>query len=499
MKYPYEKRRPGEQVGLEPRQPENRFALAQTAFPAQSGERRPAASRGRRDMTDTIAAPATAPARAALGVLRVSGPDALDIAARLFDGLRDLPDRHMAYGRITDGAGGTLDTGLAVVFRAPRSYTGEDVAEFHLHGSPAILTAVLQALCRHGARPAGPGEFTKRAFLNRRMDLTQAEATLDLIQSETVLAARNAAEQARGALGRAVRAVYESVTGLIAHFQAAVDFPEEDIAGPDTDALRETLAQAQTALQRLLGSYARGRVLRDGARAALVGRPNTGKSSLLNALLGYDRAIVSDLPGTTRDTLEESVRLGGVLLRLTDAAGLRHTADATEAEGTVRAVRAAQDAELLLAVLDGSEPLREDDRAVLALAGGAPHALVLVNKSDLSQKLDLSALGEFGPIVSVSAKTGAGLDTLADAVGEMFHVEHWESDGTALSNLRQYDALARAGEALREADAALRDGMTPDAALGELETGLDALAEALGRRVSEDVVNGIFSRFCVGK
>ncbi len=455
-------------------------------------------------MNDTIAALATPPAAGAIGIIRLSGAEAVATAAHVFSPYSQVPlgeaaARMMILGAVRDQAGHVLDEALAVVFRAPDSYTGEDVVELHCHGSPPVLRETLHALYEQGARPAKPGEFTKRAFLHGRMDLTQAEAVIDLITAETADAARNAAGQLGGAVRKEIEAVWQQVTDLCAHFSALVDYPEEDIDPLPEALMAELLLSASQSLAALEATYARGKMLREGVSCAIIGRPNVGKSSLLNALLGYERAIVNDRPGTTRDTLEESVHMGGVWLKVTDTAGLRETDDTIENMGVARARMAAHNAGLIFLVLDGSSPLTEEDRAVMDQIRGIP-TVVLVNKSDLSQQLDHNAVeAAFLYVCSVSAVKGTGLDTLDSIVRRIFETGAAAYDGSVLTNARHADQVARASRALGEAAAAIRRGMTPDAVLGELESALTCLGEITGRCISEEIITRVFERFCVGK
>ena len=450
---------------------------------------------------DTIAAISTAQAVAAIGVLRLSGPEALPIAQAVFrpaDGrpLSAHPRRAMVFGTLLDRRGAPIDQILAVAFAAGHSYTGEDSVEFHCHGSPVVLQEGLQALFAAGARQAAAGEFTKRAFLNGRMDLTEAEAVIDLIEAETADAARNAAGQLTGLLRRQAEAVYERLMAVASRFYAVVDYPDEDIEDLEEADIRAALDGAEGTLGTLLASFDRGQVLKGGVPAAIIGRPNVGKSSLLNALLGFERAIVTDIPGTTRDTVEEKLLLGGVLLRLTDTAGLRETADAVERMGVARSRRAAEEAQLCLVVLDGSRPLTAEDQEALALAQKAPKALAVLNKSDLPQALDPSALPL--PAVAVSARTGAGLGDLERAAAALFPRGD-APRGQFLTNPRQAQAVGRALDAVRGAQAALAGGLTADAVLTDAEAALSALGELTGKTAREDLVDQIFSRFCVGK
>ena len=455
-------------------------------------------------MTDTIAAAATPAVPSAIGILRLSGPRALSIASAVFrpasgGRLEDAPPRRLIYGSLLDQSGAPIDQVLATWSPGPRSYTGEDTAELQCHGAPAVLAMGLEALFAHGARQAGPGEFTRRAFLNGRMDLAQAEAVIDLIDAETAEGARNAYGQLTGALSRRVTEIYDSLTDCMAHFHAVLDYPDEDVDPFTAEVLSEALSQALGRLDALLATYGRGCLLAEGAPCAIVGRPNVGKSSLLNALLGYDRAIVTETPGTTRDTLEERVRLGGVLLRLVDTAGLRTADDPIERLGVERSRAALEQARLALLVLDGSAPLTGEDEAVITAAQMVPHVICVVNKSDRPAALDLEALrGRFAQVCLVSARSGAGLDALEAAISACFPDGGSEA-GSLLTNARQAETATRARASVASALAGMEAGMTPDALLTDVEEALSALGELTGRSVREDITDRIFSRFCVGK
>ena len=454
-------------------------------------------------MADTIAAIATGNALAAIGIVRLSGDSAIDVADRVFfpaDGGRmsEKADRKLVYGELRDG-GRVLDLCLCTISRAPNSYTGEDTAELQLHGSPVVLGECLRLLFENGARQALAGEFTKRAFLNGRMDLTQAEAVVDLIDAETPEAAFVAADQLGGTLLRGIDGIYSDLTDIMSHFHAVLDYPDEDIGEFELAAYAGRLAEIEARLTALLATFERGRVLRSGVRCAMIGRPNVGKSSILNALLGYDRAIVTDVPGTTRDTIEEKLRLGRVLLRLTDTAGLRPAGDVVESIGVERSLAAAREAELVIAVFDGSSPLTEGDMAVISAAGGKERRIALINKSDLPQKLDEAHLREsFEHVLRVSALRGEGFDGLEHVVGDMYPSGEGHR-GAMLTNERQADAVSRARESVGAALSAVDAGMTPDAALCEVEAAMSALGELTGRTVRDDITARIFERFCVGK
>ena len=455
-------------------------------------------------MSDTIAAIATAQAPSAIGILRLSGPDTCAILDGVFCPKNGKPmsaqdGRNMVYGTLLDSAGRVIDNALCVLFRAPNSYTGEDCAEIHCHGSPIVLNEGLTSLFAKGARQAKGGEFTRRAFLNGRMDLIQAEAVVDLIDAETAEAARNAVGQLSGTLSRTVEEIYEALMAVVSRFYAVVDYPDEDIEDLQRAELLDTLRRSENKLQELLATFSRGKLLKSGVPTVILGKPNAGKSSLLNALLGYERAIVTDVAGTTRDTVEEKVRLDHVLLRLIDTAGIRETADSVEKIGVERSRVAAGKASLALLVLDGSAPLDAEDEAAIAVAEGVANLVVIVNKADLPRRIDVGALADrFDNVISLSAKTGEGITTLTDHITSLYPAGS-AAQGELLTNARQADAVSRAWNAVREARSALRIGMTPDVVLSDAENALSALGELNGKSLREDLVATIFSRFCVGK
>ena len=455
-------------------------------------------------MSDTIAAVATGNVVSAIGILRVSGEETLDIIDRVFFPANGKPmslseDRKLVYGALKAADGSVLDLCLCTISRGPHSYTGEDTAELQCHGSPTVLRAGLHALFAAGARQALAGEFSRRAFLNDRMDLTQAEAVIDLIHSETEQAAKNAAGQLGGAVLRCVQPIYQSLADIAIHYHAVIDYPDEDIPDFRLQAYAETLSAASAELTRLLQTFDRGRVMTSGVPAALLGRPNAGKSSLLNALLGYDRAIVTEVPGTTRDTLEERCELGGVLLRLTDTAGLHETADRVEALGVERSRRAAEQALLAIAVFDASEPLTEDDRTVIETAKQVQRRIAVLNKSDRPAVLEPAAFApDFDAVCVLSAREQTGLSALEQAVADLFPLPETPA-GEILTNERQADAIRRALISLTAAQEAMQTGFTPDAVLTEAEGAMQAIGELTGASVREDITQRIFERFCVGK
>lgn len=456
-------------------------------------------------MSDLIAAIATAPVPAGVGILRLSGEGAIAAAARVFrpagrTPFPETPDRKLVYGTMLDREGGPVDQGLAFLSHAPHSYTGEETAELQCHGSPMVLSLVLEALFQAGARQALAGEFTKRAFLNGKLDLIQAEAVIDLIDSETPAAARQAAGQLAGTLSGRISGIYDGLVDVLAHFHAVLDYPDEEITPFRAETIDEALTKGLEGTERLLATYDRGRQLTYGVPCAILGRPNVGKSSLLNALLGYDRAIVTRIPGTTRDTIEARASVGGVLLRLIDTAGLRETGDEVEKIGVERSRAAVESARLVLLVLDGAEPLTPEDRQAMRLAQRAPACICILNKSDLAPVLSSDDLRRrFPHLCEISAKSGAGLEALGPMVAALFPPEHARESGALLTNARQMETAKRAREILLRARENQRAGFPPDLILTDVEQALSALGELTGRTVREDITARIFSRFCVGK
>ena len=452
-------------------------------------------------MSDTIAAIATGAQVAAIGIIRMSGDGALRLADALFhpaDGraMSGHADRSLVYGGLRDRRGELLDLCLCTVSRAPHSYTGEDTAEFQCHGSPVVLRTALEELFALGARQAGPGEFTKRAFLNGRMELCSAEAVADIIDAESAEAARNAAGQLSGAIGAKIHGIYSALADMSSHYHAVLDYPDEDIEDFRIEAYAGALRAALGRLRALLDTFDRGRLMNTGIPAAIVGRPNAGKSSLLNALLGYDRAIVTSAPGTTRDTIEEKLRLGGLCLRLIDTAGIRESGDEAERLGVARSRAALDSAALVIVLVDGSAEYTAEDAQLVAAAERAPHAVIVLSKNDLEQTA--GAIATTLPVVSVSAVTGEGLEELERAIAAMFPLPSVPA-GEILTNARQAEAVKRAAEYMSAALGALEAGRTPDIVLTETEGAMAALGELTGRTVREDVTERIFERFCVGK
>lgn len=453
-------------------------------------------------MSHVIAAISTGLSVSAIGILRLTGDGCADVAGKVFSlnnntPLTDAPNRKLMLGVLHDKDGRPIDQCMAVYTRGPHSYTGEDTVEIQCHGSPAVLAAGLDALYQAGAKPAKRGEFTKRAFLNGQLGLTQAEAVIDLIEAETADAAANAVGQVSGILQKKLNPIYSDLTDLCSHFHAVLDYPDEDIEDFGLDNYADTLRANAKALYSLLQTYGQGRILRQGVSAAIVGKPNVGKSSLLNALAGFERVIVTDIAGTTRDTVEETVMLGKTRLRLIDTAGIRETDDKIEAMGVERSKKAVENADLVLFICDGSKPLTQEDQTVINTCADHENAIALINKSDLGNAVVPGDL-PFMNIIRICAKTGEGLDLLANTVDMMFE-NQTPCDGSILTNPRQFDAIRRAYESMLSAMQGLKLGLTPDAVLTDVESAMEAMGEVTGATVREDITARIFERFCVGK
>ncbi len=477
---------------------------------------------------DTICAIATPSGQGGIGIVRLSGLKAIEVANRLVNIRRGgtlftLPSQKLQLADIlsapgpsgqTDGQGpldttrrlttSALDTGLVVVMRAPHSYTGEDVVEFQCHSGPMLLRRLCEGLLAQGVRLAEPGEFTKRAFLNGRIDLSQAEGVLDTIQARSEQSLRLAHELVSGRLSSEVQNIKEGLTGLLAHLEAGIDFVEDDLTFVGSEEIRTTLDAALAGLTRLLESWDGGRLMRQGAKVAILGRPNVGKSSVLNALLETERAIVTPIPGTTRDVLEESVTIDGFLIRLVDTAGIRDSLDPVEREGVRRSHHAAGDADLVLLIVDGSEPLSDGDREVLALTRNQ-RRLVVINKVDRPERLtdgDLQELASRTPqseLPRVSALTGMGLEPLRQAIVGALPVSLEATDGPVVTRLRHRDAIAQAHEALSHARSSLDGNLSAEFLAVDLRAGVQRLGEVTGEVTTDDILDRIFSEFCIGK
>jgi tRNA modification GTPase len=459
---------------------------------------------------DTIVAPATAPGPGAVAIVRLSGPDAHRIASALWHPLGRRaaaapcpPPGRLQLGELRDpGRGVTIDRAMAVFFAAPRTLTGEPVAELHCHGGTYLVRRVIGLAIAAGARVAEPGEFTRRAFLNGRIDLTAAEAIRDLVEARGERALALAVAQLGGALATRVAGLRAQVISIRAHLEAAIDFADEDLSLPSAAQIAASIAALAADVALLHGSFERGRIARDGISAAIVGRPNVGKSSLLNLMLGSERAIVTPIPGTTRDVIEDSLELGGYALRLQDTAGVRDSADQVERIGIERALARAREADLLIAVFDSSSTLSDEDSQVAALTAGRS-AVALLNKCDRPAKIaerDLRAHGVAGPIVRFSALQAIGLDDLRREI--LAQIETSTGDGgddVAISRERHREALARALEALGRAREDTLAGMPPEIVAVEMTAAAEALGALTGEVGAEDVLELIFREFCIGK
>ena len=455
-------------------------------------------------METTIVALATPPGAGGIAVVRLSGPESYRVTGQVFRPMN--PEKKVSeakgytalFGHFI-ARGETLDEGVALFFRAPRSYTGEDVVELSCHGGMVIAQELIIACIAAGAEPAGPGEYTKRAFLNGRMSLTQAEAVMDLIGAAGRQGAALAESALSGALARQIEEYKNQLVALAGHLAAWVDFPEEDVPELEEDTLRGTLEQVCTGVRGLIGSYGGGAVLRQGVDAAIVGSPNVGKSTLMNLLAGFDRAIVTPIAGTTRDVVEQAVMLGGVRVNLFDTAGLRETGDVVEAEGIRRSRRKLEEAGLVLAVFDGSTPATEEDKELAQLCAGRP-AIALVNKNDLEQQFDEGILeGRFFRVLRIAAGQGGGMPELEQAVRELLGVANLDPGAPCLVSQRQLAAAVSARDALQEGMQALDSGFGLDAVSVCVDDALAALCRLTGEDASESVIEEVFSKFCVGK
>ena len=458
---------------------------------------------------DTIAAIATARGEAGIGIVRVSGTLALTIAAEVFRSPRSvsptqLPTHTLTYGHVIDATESDeiIDEVLLGIMHAPKTYTGEDIVEFNCHGGTIPLTAVLDVVVKNGARIAEPGEFTKRAFLNGRLDLAQAEAVAELIASKTDLSRKIAVEALAGKLSDTVNGLNAQLATLLAEIEASIDFPEEDLDFMKVETQLETARAVQTDLKTLLETATEGRLITEGVNVAILGKPNVGKSSLLNALVGTTRAIVTDIPGTTRDTIEVMMNIGGIPLKLIDTAGIRHTDDIVEQQGVQRSKAVRDRAELLLIIFDASQPLNDADLELLKTAQSSM-AILILNKMDLPVVTSPTALLAHCPkkrVVETVIPEGKGLDKLKAIVSEeLLGGELVIGESPIVTNARHQEALRRANEGLNYAIESLENGMPPDLIAVDLRISLDGLGDIVGKTTTEDILDRIFSQFCVGK
>ena len=452
---------------------------------------------------DTIVAPATPPGEGGIGIVRLSGPGAEDLLLRFFSPSRltaRLDSHYLYHGLLRDASGHPIDEIMAVLMRKPRSYTREDVAEIHCHGGTLVLRRILDLFLSAGARLARPGEFTLRAFLNGRIDLTQAEAVIDLIRSRSQLASEVALGQLEGHLAGKIKEFRSRIADLLAEIEAAIDFSEEDIELDSEQVLGKKAGALLADMDQVISTFDSGRILREGLNILIFGRPNVGKSSLMNSLLGEARAIVTDIPGTTRDTIEEDLVLGGIPLRLVDTAGIRNTDDPVEQEGVRRARIKVESADLVLLVIDGSVGLTDDDLLALDFSR-EKDVLVVLNKSDIGS-LPIPEVLEGFSLVRVSALDGNGLDVLTKAIQDLFSGSGMATDireTVVLTDRRHRQALLQAREALSRFRKLLTEGLSPEFGAVELHEALDAVGEITGETTPDDILDRIFTKFCIGK
>lgn len=457
-------------------------------------------------METTIAAISTAMSESGIGIIRVSGPEALDIVSRIYrskGGKKDInkvPTHTIHYGYVYDGEE-LIDEVLVMVMRAPRTFTGEDTVEIDCHGGVYAMRLVLETVLKNGAKTASPGEFTKRAFLNGKMDLSQAEAVMDVIQAKNEYALKSSMEQLRGSVQKAIRDIRKDLIYHIAYIESALDDPEHISLDGYSQELLEIVEKAQEEIAHLLKTASDGKMIKEGIRTVILGKPNAGKSSLLNVLVGENRAIVTDIEGTTRDILEEYINLHGISLRMIDTAGIRETEDVVEKIGVNRARDMAKEADLILYVVDSSRPLDENDEEIISMLDSRK-AIVLYNKTDLEPKVDMKALKERvnRPVISVSAKEETGIRELEKEIKNMFFSgEISFNDEVYITNARHKEALMEAAESLRLVKNSIEMDMPEDFFSIDLMNAYESLGRIIGESVGEDLVNEIFSKFCMGK
>lgn len=456
-------------------------------------------------MKKTIAAISTPPGTGGIAVIRISGDQALEIGDRIFRGrgkLSDAASHTIHYGFIMNEQNEKIDEVLVSVMRAPKTFTTEDTIEINTHGGTMTVQNVLTTVIKAGAVMAEPGEFTKRAFLNGRIDLSQAEAVIDIINSKNELSRKNALSQLEGTLSKEIRAIRQELVYLAARMQVLIDYPDEELEDVTEQEIEQIVSQCAERAGKLLDTADNGKIIKDGIRTAIAGKPNVGKSSLLNSLARTDRAIVTDIAGTTRDVIEESVNLNGVPILLTDTAGIRDTDDAVEKIGVERSKKSIQEADLVLVMLDGSELLTDEDRSVLR-ATHDKKRIIIINKTDLGRPKYTEAVrakANGDPVLEISALTGSGLEELAEEIRRIYNFHAMSGNsGAVITNMRHKQALLAAREALYRAADAIQSGMPADIASIDMNEAISALGAITGETVSDDIVNEIFHHFCVGK
>ncbi|MBR5913218.1 MAG: tRNA uridine-5-carboxymethylaminomethyl(34) synthesis GTPase MnmE [Selenomonadaceae bacterium] len=442
---------------------------------------------------ETISAIATAAGLSGVGIVRISGENSIEIADKIFCAanhkkLCDVEDRKIIFGYVTDFDGKILDEVIILLMRAPKSYTKENVVEIQSHGGSEVLREILNLTFQAGARPAERGEFTKRAFLNGRIDLSQAQAVLDVIQAKTSAALNIAQNRLSGKTSKKIREIREKILNVLAHIDALIDFPEDDIDAVTLKDIDEKISAQIEELKKFLKNQRQGKILREGLSTAIIGKPNVGKSSLLNYLTDSERAIVTEIPGTTRDSIEEFINIGGIPLKIIDTAGIRNSGDIVEKIGIDRAREVAKNAELILALFDSSRPLTDEDEEIFKLL--KPDSIILLTKSDLPQK-------NFIDGIKISTKTGAGIDKLLEKISEKVGKIDYEMD--FIRDEREADIFRRAIKNLESARETIKNNVGIDFVSVDLQAALELCGELTGESVTEDVINEIFSKFCIGK
>lgn len=477
-----------------------------TCFKAEMNGCRQPVMKGQIIMETTIAAISTAMSASGIGIVRMSGPESMDVISRIYrsknggKNIKEVKSHTIHYGYIFDGEE-VVDEVLVMVMRAPRTYTGEDTVEIDCHGGVYAMKKVLETVLRNGAQIAEPGEFTKRAFLNGRLDLSQAEAVMDVIQAKSAVALKSSLQQLKGSVLRAIKEIRSSILYQIAFIESALDDPEHISLEGYPEKLRKIVDEEYEKVETLLKSADDGRMIQEGIKTVILGKPNAGKSSLLNFLVGEDRAIVTDIAGTTRDTLEEYISLHGISLRIIDTAGIRETEDVVEKIGVGKAKKMAEDADLILYVVDSSLPLDENDREIMELLGGRK-SIVIYNKTDLESAVDIKELKEKtgSPVIPVSVVEKTGITELEETIKKMFfRGEISFDDEVYITNARHKTALEEALESLKMVRESIETGMSEDFFSIDLMSAYESLGKIVGESVGEDLVNEIFSRFCVGK
>lgn len=454
-------------------------------------------------MGDTIAAVSTAVMSAGIGIVRLSGENALDVADKIWCGMKGKKIKSMnAYTAALGTAhldDEKIDECIALVYHAPKSYTGEDVVELSCHGGVTVIKKVLEAALSNGARQAQPGEFTKRAFLNGKLDLTRAEAVMDLIGAQGETAMRAAFSQHEGALFKKIDSIKQLLVDISADITAWIDFPDEGVPSLEPETLEKNLKGAIDTIEKLKDNYKKGRIIKEGIETAIMGRPNVGKSTLMNAITGFEKSIVTKIPGTTRDVVEETVNFAGLVLRLFDTAGLRETDDPVESIGVNRAKKKLDEAQLIIAVFDGSKELDETDRKLIEDIKDR-NAVAVINKSDLPNKIDNKYISNnIKHTVMISAETGDGIEELEKAIEEITGAGSFDPGAAMLANERQHDCVNRAYDGLKSALEAVEIGMTLDAVSVGIEDAINSICELTGEKASEEIIDKVFDKFCIGK